>query len=149
MAKVAPPAFEAGNDASQWLLFVGATTTTPLGQVKAFNWDQDLVTDEQTRVSDSQTYYTDKGVKVTGPLELWQDSDNAEMAAVGGETLTVDDVAKTLIAVFHSAEATSGSVVKTYTFTNFRLTKITGGPREGQSAGFWAYTWRATLMTPS
>lgn len=149
MTKVAPPAFEAGNDASQWLIFVGATTTTPLGQVKMFDWNQALTTDEQMRVSSSATNYTDKGVTVTGPLELWQDADNAEMAAVGGETLTVDDTPKTLIAVFHSAEATSGTPVKTYTFTSFRITSINGGPREGQSGTYWSYNWRATLMTPS
>lgn len=146
MTKVAPPAFDAGMDASQWLIFVGSTTTTPLGQVKTFNWVQDVSSDEQMRVSDSKTYYTDKGIKVTGALELWQDSDNAEMAAVGGETLTVDDTAKTLIAVFHTAEGTSGTVVKTYTFTNFRITQVTAGPREGQSGGYWAYTWRSTLL---
>ena len=147
MAKVAPPAFEAGNDASQWLLFVGATTTTPLGQVKTFNWVQSVVTDEQMRVSDSATYYTDKGVTVTGSLELWQDADSAEMIAVGGYVLAVDDTPKTLIAVFHDAEATSGSAVDTYTFTNFRITEITAGPREGQSATYSAYTWRGTSMT--
>lgn len=146
MAKVAPPAFEAGNDASQWLLFIGATTTTPLGQVKTFDWTQAVVTDEQMRVSDSATYYTDKGVTVTGNLELWQDADNAEPIAVGGQVLAVDDTAKTLIAVFHDAEATSGSAVKTYTFTNFRITQVTAGPREGQSAGYWAYTYRSTLL---
>jgi len=144
---VAPPAFEAGNDASQWLLFVGATTTTPLGQVKTFNWSQEIQTDETVRVSDSQTYYTDKGVKVSGALELWQDSDNAEMIAVGGQVLTADDTAKTLIAVYHDAEATSGSVVKSYTFANFRITSVEAGPREGQSAGYWAYNWRSTLLT--
>ena len=36
MTKVAVGAFSGGNDASQWLLFVGATTTTPLAQVKTF-----------------------------------------------------------------------------------------------------------------
>ena len=149
MAKVAPPAFAAGNEASQWLLFVGATTTTPLGQVKTFEWTQSVTTDDQMRVSDSQTYYTDKGVTVNGNLELWQGATNAEMTSVGGETLTVDDTPKTLIAVFHDAEATSGSAVKTYTFTNFRITQITAGPREGQSAGFWAYTWRSTLLAAS
>ena len=50
MTKVAVGAFSGGNDASQWLLFVGATTTTPLAQVKTFNWVQDVVTDEQMRV---------------------------------------------------------------------------------------------------
>lgn len=147
MAKVAPPAFESGNDASQWLIFVGSTTTTPLGQVKTFNWVQDLTEEETKRVSDSATYYTSTGVKVTGALELWQDSDNAEMIAVGGQVMAVDDAEKTLIAVFHSAEATSGSAVKTYTFTGFRNTQITAGPREGQSQGYWAYNWRATLLT--
>lgn len=146
MTKVAPPAFEAGNDASQWLIFVGATTTTPLGQVKTFSWVQDVVTDEVMRVSDSQTYYTDKGIKTSGALELWQDADNAEPIAVGGQVLAVDDTAKTLIAVFHDAEATSGSAVKTFTFTNFRITQVTAGPREGQSAGYWAYAWRSTLL---
>lgn len=147
MAKVAPPAFVAGNDASQWLLFVGATSTTPLGQVKTFSWTQDVVTDEQMRVSDSQTYYTDKGIKVSGNLELWQDAASAEIQAVGGYSLAVDDTPKTLIAVYHDAEATSGSAVDTYTFTNFRITQVVAGPREGQSATFWAYTWRSTLLT--
>ena len=146
MTKVAPPTFEYGNDASQWLIFVGATTTTPLGQVKTFNWVQDLTEEETKRVSDSQTYYSGTGVKVTGPLELWQDSDNAEMIAVGGQVLAADDAEKTVIAVFHSAEATSGTAVKTYTFTGFKITQITAGPREGQSAGYWAYNWRATLL---
>lgn len=146
MPKVAPPAFEGDSDASQWLLFVGSTTTTPLGQVKSFNWVQDLTEEETKRVSDSKTYYSGAGIKVTGPLELWQDSDNAEMIAVGGQVLTVDDAEKTLIAVFHNAEATSGSAVKTYTFTGFKITQITAGPREGQSQTYWAYNWRATLM---
>lgn len=146
MTKVAPPAFEAGHDASQWLIFVGATTTTPLGQVKTFNWVQDLTEAEAVRVSDSKTYYSGTGVKVTGPLELWQDDDMAEPIAVGGHVLTADDAEKTLIAVFHSAEATSGSAVKTYTFTGFKINQITAGPREGQSNGYWAYTWRATLV---
>ena len=146
MTKVAPPAFEAGNDASQWLIFVGATTTTPLGQVKTFEWTQEVTEEETVRVSDSATYYTATGVKVTGPLELWQDSDNAEMISVGGQVLTADDAEKTVIAVFHSAEATSGTAVKTYTFTGFKITQITAGPREGQSQGYWAYNWRATLL---
>jgi hypothetical protein len=146
MTKVAPPAFVAGHDASQWLIFVGATTTTPLGQVKAFEWTQELSTTEQMRVSDSQTYYTDQGVKVSGALELWQGATSAEQLAVGGKTLAVDDAAKTLIAVFHDAEATSGSPVDTYTFTNFKITSINAGPREGQSAGYSAYNWRATLL---
>ncbi|MCB0257200.1 MAG: hypothetical protein KDI55_26060 [Anaerolineae bacterium] len=149
MGKVAPPAFEAGNDASQWLLFVDSTTTTPLGQVKTFNWVQDIVTDEQMRVSDSQTNYTDKGVTVTGALEMWQDNDSAEIIAVGGQVLTVDDTPVTLIAVYHDAEATSGSAVDTYTFSNFRITQITAGPREGQSATYWGYTWRSTLLEVS
>lgn len=146
MTKVAPPAFVAGHDASQWLLFVGATTTTPLGQVKTFDWTQELTTTEQMRVSDSQTYYTDQGVKVSGTLELWQGATSAEQVAVGGKTLAVDDTPKTLIAVFHDAEATSGSAVDTYTFSNFRITSINAGPREGQSASYSAYNWRATLL---
>ena len=146
MSKVAPPAFVTGHDASQWLIFVGATTTTPLGQVKTFSWTQELATDEQMRVSDSQTYYTDKGVRVTGPLELWQDASNAEMISVGGQTLTVDDTAKTLIAVFHDLESTAGTAAKTYTFTSFRITSVEAGPREGQSVGYWAYNWRASLL---
>ena len=146
MTKVAPPAFVPGNDASQWLIFVGATTTTPLGQVKTFNWVQDVTNTETVRVSDSQTYYTDQAVKVTGALELWQDSTMAEIIAVGGHVLAVDDTAKTLIAVYHDAEATSGAAVKTYTFSNFRITQVTAGPREGQSATYWAYSWRSTLL---
>lgn len=146
MAKVAPPAFESGNDASQWLIFVGSTTTTPLGQVKTFSWVQDVTEDDAIRVSDSQTYYTAKAVKVTGPLELWQDNDNAEMISVGGQVLTADDATKTLIAVFHDAEATSGSAVKTYTFTGWKIIHVEAGPREGQSGGYWAYNWRATLL---
>lgn len=149
MTKVAPPAFVSGHDASQWLLFVGATTTTPLGQVKTFNWSQALTTIDQVRVSDSQTYYTDTGVTVTGSLELWQDASNAEMAAVGGEVLTVEDTAKTLIAQFHTLESTAGTLVKTYTFSNFRITSIEAGPREGQSNTYWAYNWRATLLAAS
>ena len=76
MSKVAPPAFEAGNDASQWLLFVGATTTTPLGQVKMFDWTQSFTTDEQMRVSASATYYTDKRMTVNGPFSLCQHPHN-------------------------------------------------------------------------
>lgn len=149
MAKVLPPAFATGNDASQWLLFVGATSTTPLGQVKTFEWTQELTSDEQVRVGDSQTYYTDKGVKVNGNLELWQDASSTEIKAVGGQVLAVDDATKTLIAVYHDAEATSGTKVDTYTFSNFRITQVTGGPREGQTATYWAYTWRATLLAAS
>ena len=147
MTKVAPPAFAAGNDASQWLLFVEATTTTTLGQVKTFNWVQDVVTDEQMRVSDSQTYYTDKGIKVSGALELWASASLAEETSVGGITLAVDDTPVTFIAVYHTAEAASGTAVKTYTFTNFRITQVTAGPREGQSSTYSAYTWRSTLLT--
>lgn len=146
MTKVAPPAFVSGHDASQWLIFVGGTTTTPLGQVKTFSWTQALTTAEQIRVSDSQTYYTDQGVTVTGALELWQDAADTEMIAVGGQVLTVDDTTKTLIAVFHDLEGTAGTAAKTFTFTAFRITQVDAGPREGQSAGYWAYNWRATLM---
>lgn len=149
MPKVLPPAFSAGNDAGQWLIFVGGTTTTPLGQVKTFSWSQEIDADEQTRISDSKAYYTDKSVKVTGPLELWASTTVAEETSVGGVVLTTEDTPKTLIAVYHSAEATSGAVVKTYTFTEFRITKIDAGPREGQSSTYSAYTWRATLMTPT
>ena len=35
-------------------------------------------------------------------------------------------------------------MVKTYTFTGFRITQITDGHAKGQSAGYSAYTWRAT-----
>lgn len=146
MPKVAPPAFASGNDASQWLIFVGATTTTPLGQVKTFDWTQELVTTEQMRVSDSKTYYTDQGVKVIGTMELWQGATSAEQVSVGGKILTVDDATKTLIAVFHDAEATSGSAVDTYTFTGFKITSVNAGPREGQSATYSSYNWRATLL---
>ena len=146
MAKVAPPAFAPGNDASQWLLFIGATTTTPLGQVKTFDWTQTVTASEQLRVSDSQVYYTDNAVPVRGNLELWQGATSAEQLAVGGKVLTVDDTPKVLIAVYHSAEATSGSVVDTYTFTGFRITSINAGPREGGSSSYSAFTWRATLL---
>ena len=146
MAKVLPPAFAPGNDASQWLIFVGSTTTTPLGQTKTFEWTQELNTTEQMRVSDSATHYTDQGVKVTGSLELWQGATSAEQTAVGGKILTVDDASKTVIAVYHDAEATSGSVVDTYTFTGFKITSINAGPREGQSATYSSYNWRATLL---
>ena len=61
------------------------------GQVKTFNWTQDVVTDEQMRVSDSQTHYTDKGIKVSGALELWASASLAEETSVGGITLAVDD----------------------------------------------------------
>ena len=71
MTKVAVGAFSGGNDASQWLLFVGASTTTPLAQVKTFNWTQDVVTDEQMRVSSSPTEYTDKGHQGVRRAELW------------------------------------------------------------------------------
>ena len=146
MPKVVPPAFVSGNDASQWLIFLGATTTTPLGQIKTFDWTQELATTEQMRVSDSQTYYTDQGVKVSGTLELWQDAASAELIAVGGKILTVDDAAKTLIAVYHTLESTAGAVVDTYTFTGFKITSINAGPREGQSATYSSYNWRATLL---
>lgn len=146
MAKVAPPAFAPGNDASQWLLFVGATTTTPLGQVKTFDWTQAITSSDQVRVGDSRMYYTDNGVTVTGNLELWQGATSAEQTAVGGKVLTVDDTPKVLIAVYHSAEATSGSAVDTYTFTDFRITSIGAGPREGQSSSYSAFAWRATLL---
>ena len=146
MTKVAPPAFDVGNDASQWLIFVGSTTTTPLGQVKTFEWTQEVTADETVRVSDSATYYTDKAVTVTGPLELCPDNDNAETISVGGQLLTAGDATYTLMAVFYAAEATSGTAVKTYTFTGFRISSITAGPREGQSASYWAYDWRATLL---
>ena len=147
MTKVAVGAFSGGNDASQWLLFVGATTTTPLAQVKTFSWTQDVVTDEQMRVSASATEYTDKGIKVSGVLELWHSSTLAEQSSVGGLSLAADDTPITFIAVYHTAEATSGTVVKTYTFTNFRITQNAGGPREGGSSGYAAYTWRSTLLT--
>lgn len=146
MTKVAPPAFAPGNDASQWLIFVGATTTTPLGQVKTFDWTQTVTASEQLRVSDSRVYYTDNAVPVTGALELWQGATSAEQLAVGGKVLAVDDTPKVLIAVYHSAEATSGSAVDTYTFTDFRITSINAGPREGGSSSYSAYAWRATLL---
>lgn len=149
MTKVLPPTFDVGNDASQWLIFVGATTTTPLGQVKLFNWTDTISSNETVRVSDSATYYTAVARAVNGPLELWQDNDNAEMAAVGGVTLSVDDTPKTLIAQFHSGEATPSTLVKTYTFANFRITSIEAGPREGQSETYWAYEWRADSVTAS
>lgn len=147
MTKVAPPAFASGNDASQWLIFVGATTTTPLGQVKTFSFTQEKVRDEQMRVSDSKTYYTNKGVKYSGTLELWQGATSAEVLSVGGKALTVDDAGVTLIAVLHTAEATSGTAVDTFTFTNFQVVTSDAGPREGQSSGYWACSWTADSLT--
>ena len=38
-------------------------------------------------------------------------------------------------------------MVKTYTFTNFRITQNAGGPREGQAVPVTPYTWRSTLLT--
>ena len=42
------------------------------------------MTDEQMRVSSSATEYTDKGIKVSGVLELWHSSTLAEQSSVGG-----------------------------------------------------------------
>ena len=54
MTKVAGERSPAVTMQANGCCLLGATTTTPLAQVKTFNWVQDVVTDEQMRVSDSR-----------------------------------------------------------------------------------------------
>ena len=97
------PAFDGGSDASQWVLYIGSTTSTPLGQVKVLNWTTSKTRSEARRISDPKLYRTSTGVDVTGTLELWQDADNAEIELITGAAgMTVDDTGKTVIAEYYN-----------------------------------------------
>lgn len=144
------PAFERGNDASQWVVYFASTTTTPLGQVKMLDWTTAKEREEARRISDSKKYRTTVGIDVTGTLELWQDTDNAEVEMLTGAAgMTANDATKSFIAEFYSGTATDSTVAATYTFANFDVESETGGPREAGSQTYWTYSFSADSCTRS
>ena len=149
MTKTLAPAFDYGNDASQWLVFIGATTASALGQIRSLVWNVAKTMENTVRVSDSATYHTATGIDVTGTLEIWQDSDDAEVTTFFDVANDVDATLLTVIAVFHDKESTDGSAVTTYTFTNFDVSSAEGGPREGTSQGYWSFGFVADSVASS
>lgn len=144
------PAFDSGSDASQWVLYIGSTTSTPLGQVKVLNWTTSKTRSEARRISDPKLYRTSTGVDVTGTLELWQDADNVEIELITGAAgMTVDDTGKTVIAEYYSGRATDSTVIATYTFAGWEAESEEGGPREAGSQTYWAYSFSAQSCTRS
>jgi len=145
MARPSVPTFDPAESAELWILFTGATTTTPLGQVRSFRWTQDVTEAETQRVSDSATYYDDTATKVTWDLELYEDADLVEVeifranAVAAGATMT-------LIAQKYNAEATSATLTATYTFAAAKTTHAEGGPEAG-ATNMWSFSGRATSVT--
>lgn len=144
------PAFDRGNDASQWVVYFGSTTSTPLGQVKTLSWTTAKEREEARRISDSKKYRTTVGIDVTGTLELWQDADNVEVELfTGAAGMTAADATKTFIAEFYSGTATDSTVIATYTFANWDVESEEGGPRESGSQTYWSYAFSADSCTRS
>lgn len=144
------PTFDKGNDASQWVVWIGATTSTPLGQVRSFNWTAAKDMEEARRVSDTKKYRTAVGVDVDGTLELFQDNDNVEIELMTGAAgLTVETAPITLIAVFYDNTTTTGAAVATYTFTNWEVVSEEGGPRDAGSQTYWSYLFVAESVARS
>lgn len=144
------PAFDRGNDASQWVLYKGSTTSTPLGQVRNFSWTDTIETVEQKRVSDAKKYRTKTGRDVAITLELHQDADNVEPELFYGSAgFTIDAVPFTFIAEMYNGTATDSTLVATYTFANFDVLTAEAGPREAGSDTYWAFTAVADSVTVS
>ena len=147
MARAAQPTFDNGNDASQWILYVDNTTSSPLGQVRSFTFSVAKEKNEKRRVGDSKKYRTAVGVDVTGTLELWQDTDDAEIGTFFDQANSVDAAGKTLYAMFYNGEATTSTLVQTYTFTNFDASSAEGGPRESGSDTYWSFPFTADSVS--
>ena len=144
------PAFDRGNDASQWVLYVGSTTSTPLGQVKMLDWTTAKEREEARRISDVKKYRTTVGIDVTGTVELWQDNDNAEIEMLTGSAgMTANEATKTVIAEFYNGTGTDSTVQATYTFAGWDAEAETGGPREAGSQTYWTVTFSADSCTRS
>ena len=143
MARAALPAYDSGNDASQWIVYVDNTTSSPLGQVRSLVWSVAKEQNEQRRVGESKKYRTSVGIDVTGTLELWQDADDAEPGAFFDMANSVDATKKTVYAMLYNGEATSSTLVKTFTFTNFDVASAEGGPRESGSDTYWSFSFVA------
>ena len=147
MSRAALPAYSAGNDASQWILYVDNTTSSPLGQVRSFSFGVAKEQNEQRRVGDSKKYRTPVGLDVTGTLEIWQDASDTEPGTFFDMANNVDAAGKTVYAQLYSGEATSSTLVKTYTFANFNVNNADGGPRESGSDTYWAFSFTADSVT--
>lgn len=149
MTRAALPTFENSVDASQWVVYVDSTTSSPLGQVRSLTWTVAKEKTEKRRVGDSKKYRTPVGLDVTGTLELWQDDDNTEVSIFYNQASSVDAAAKTLIAQLYSGEATTSTLVKTYTLTGFDVDSAEGGPRENGSDTYWSFPFTATSAAAS
>lgn len=147
MTRAALPAYDSGNDASQWILYVDNTTSSPLGQVRSFTFTVAKEKNEQRRVGDSKKYRTPVGLDVTGTLELWQDDDDAEVGVFFDQANDLDAAGKTVYAQFYNGEATTSTLVQTYTFTNFDASSAEGGPRESGSDSYWSFPFTADSVT--
>jgi hypothetical protein len=146
MTRAALPTFENGNDATQWIVYVDNTTSSPLGQVRSLVWTVAKEKNEKKRVGDSSTYRTATGLNVTGTLELWQDTDDVEIGTFFDQANSVDAAAKTVYAQFYNGEATSSTLVQTYTFTGFDVSSAEGGPREYGSDTYWSFPFTANSV---
>lgn len=147
MTRAALPTYDAGNDASQWILYVDNTTSSPLGQVRSFTFTVAKEKNEQRRVGDSKKYRTPVGLDVTGTLELWQDDDDAEPGAFFDQANSLDAAGKTVYAQLYNGETTASTLVKTFTFTNFDASSAEGGPRESGSDSYWSFPFTADSVT--
>jgi len=147
MTRVAMVAFESGNDASQWLVHVDNTTSSPLGQVRSLVWTVNKEKNEQRRVGDSAKYRTAVGLDVTGTLELWQDGDDGEVGVFFDAANAMDATAKTVYAMLYDGEATTSTLKQTYTFAGFDVSSAEGGPREAGSDTYWSFPFTATSVT--
>ena len=147
MTRAALPAFDNGNDASQWIVYVDNTTSSPLGQVRNMVWTVAKEKNEKKRVGDSKTYRTATGINVSGTLELWQDVDDVEVGTFFDQANSVDAATKTVYAMFYNGEATSSTLVQTYTFTGFDVSSAEGGPRESGSDTYWSFPFTADSVS--
>lgn len=146
MPRAAMVSFESGNDASQWMIYVDNTTSSPLGQVRSLVWTVNKEKNEQRRVGDSTKYRTAVGLDVTGTLELWQDNDDGEVGVFFDLANAIDATAKTVYAQFYNGEATTSTIVQTYTFTGFDVSSAEGGPRESGSDSYWSFAFTANTV---
>lgn len=143
MPKLLPPAFEYKTDASQWLIFVSPSTTSALGQVKSFTWDTSKEQSSTRRVSDSKKYFSTQGVDVSGNLTIVQDTDNAEVSLFYAQASDAEAAQMIIVALLYDGEATSSTLIKTYTFLGFDVVKSSGGPGEGGSETEWSFDFVA------
>jgi len=138
MARTALSTFQ-DRDARLTMLFVGATTSSPLAQVQNFDWTSERTSRDSYRVSDSTRYRAYLDINVSGNITLYEEDDIQELALLLGATkpttggwvgteaieLAVDnaDIATVTIGNY-DGEATTSTLLWTEVITNMSVDSV-------------------------